>query len=99
MIGDIMLLIPGLMSTNAIRDVLIGDTLSGIIRLIAALLLAAALALWIYGGNLFYLGGLDFDCSNHDTINYRSHWLCRILEFFFHIKKEIFASGSSWRLP
>ena len=45
MIGDIMLLIPGLMSTNAIRDVLIGDTLSGIIRLIAALLLAAALAL------------------------------------------------------
>ena len=82
MIGDIMLLIPGLMSTNAIRDVLIGDTLSGIIRLIAALLLAAALALWIYGGNLFYLGGLDFDCSNHDTINYRSHWLCRIWNSF-----------------
>lgn len=49
MIGDIMLLIPGLMSTNAIRDVLIGDTLSGIIRLIAALLLAAALALGFMG--------------------------------------------------
>lgn len=53
MIGDIMLLIPGLMSTNAIRDVLIGDTLSGIIRLIAALLLAAALALGFMGGNYF----------------------------------------------
>lgn len=51
MIGDIMLLIPGLMSTNAIRDVLIGDTLSGIIRLIAALLLAAALALGFMGCN------------------------------------------------
>ena len=45
MIGDIMLLIPGLMTTNAIRDVLIGDTLSGVIRLIVSLLLAAALAL------------------------------------------------------
>ncbi len=48
-----MLLIPGLMSTNAIRDVLIGDTLSGIIRLIAALLLAAALALGFMGAIIF----------------------------------------------
>ena len=54
MIGDIMLLIPGLMSTNAIRDVLIGDTLSGIIRLIAALLLAAALALGFMGAILLF---------------------------------------------
>ena len=30
MIGDIMLLIPGLMATNAIRDILIGDTISGV---------------------------------------------------------------------
>ena len=54
MIGDIMLLIPGLMSTNAIRDVLNGDTLSGIIRLIAALLLAAALALGFMGAILLF---------------------------------------------
>ena len=53
-IGDIMLLIPGLMSTNAIRDVLIGDTLSGIIRLIAALLLAAALALGFMGAIILF---------------------------------------------
>lgn len=33
------------------------------------------------------MGGLDFDCSNHDTINYRSHWLCRIWNSF-HIKKK-----------
>ena len=51
MIGDIMLLIPGL---NAIRDVLIGDTLSGIIRLIAALLLAAALALGFMGAIILF---------------------------------------------
>ena len=44
------------MSTNAIRDVLIGDTLSGIIRLIAALLLAAALALGFYWGAIILFG-------------------------------------------
>ncbi len=54
MIGDIMLLIPGLMSTNAMRDVLIGDTLSGIIRLIAAVLLAAALALGFMGAIILF---------------------------------------------
>ena len=44
MIGDIMLMIPGLGATNAVRDVLAGDTISGILRLIEALLWAAALA-------------------------------------------------------
>ena len=48
MIGDIMLLIPGLMFTNAIRDVLLGDTISASMRLIEALLLAAALALGFF---------------------------------------------------
>lgn len=54
LIGDIMLLIPGLMATNAMRDVLIGDTLSGIIRLIVALLLAAALALGFAGAIILF---------------------------------------------
>lgn len=45
MIGDIMLLVPGLMATNAIRDILIGDTISGFMRFIEAVLLAAVLAL------------------------------------------------------
>jgi uncharacterized membrane protein YjjP (DUF1212 family) len=31
--------------TNAIRDILLGDTLSGILRMIEALLLAATLAI------------------------------------------------------
>ena len=44
MIGDIMLLIPGLAMTNAIRDMLVGDTISGIMRFIECLLWAAALA-------------------------------------------------------
>jgi uncharacterized membrane protein YjjP (DUF1212 family) len=43
-IGDIMLLIPGLAMTNAIRDVLIWDTIAGIMRLIESLLWAGAIA-------------------------------------------------------
>ena len=55
LIGDIMLLIPGIAITNAIRDVMAGDTISGLIRLIESLLYALALgvgfaaALWIGG--------------------------------------------------
>ena len=44
MIGDIMLLIPGLAITNAVRDMLVGDTISGSMRLIESLLWAGALA-------------------------------------------------------
>lgn len=52
MIGDIMLLIPGLMSTNAIRDVLIGDTLSGIIPVLR-LASCRSTGAGIYGRNSF----------------------------------------------
>lgn len=54
--GDIMLLIPGVAFTNAIRDLLVGDTISGIMRLIESLLWAAGLAvgfmlsIWLTGG-------------------------------------------------
>ena len=43
-IGVIMLLIPGIAFTNAMRDILVGDTISGIMRLIESLLWAAGLA-------------------------------------------------------
>ena len=44
LIGDIMLLIPGLAMTNAIRNILLGDTISGGVRLAESLLWAMALA-------------------------------------------------------
>ena len=44
LIGDIMLLIPGLTMTNAIRNMLLGDTISGVVRLAESLIWAAALA-------------------------------------------------------
>lgn len=44
MIGTIMLLIPGLAFGNAIRDLLFGDTVSGIIQFVQALLTAIMVA-------------------------------------------------------
>lgn len=44
-IGDIMLLIPGIAMTNAARDMLAGDTVTGVMRLVESLLWATALAL------------------------------------------------------
>ena len=43
-IGTLMLLVPGLLFTNGIRDVIFGDTNSGINRIVEALLIAAAVA-------------------------------------------------------
>ncbi len=44
MIGEVMLLIPGVVMTNAIRDMLMGDTITGSLRGMEALLWAVALA-------------------------------------------------------
>lgn len=44
LIGDIMLLIPGLAMTNAVRNMLVGDTISGVVRLAECLIWAGALA-------------------------------------------------------
>ena len=44
MIGTIMLLIPGLAFGNAVRDLLFGDTVSGIIQLVQAVLTAVMVA-------------------------------------------------------
>ena len=44
MIGDVMLLIPGVAITCAIRDTMSGDTISGAMRLIESLVKAAAIA-------------------------------------------------------
>ena len=56
MIGDIMLLIPGLALTNAVKDMFVGDTITGSLRLVESVLWAAAiacgfaLAVYVVGG-------------------------------------------------
>ena len=55
-IGDIMLLIPGIAITNSVKDMLVGDTIAGTMRFLESLLWAGALAggfmasMWIMGG-------------------------------------------------
>ena len=44
-IGTLMILVPGLLFTNAMRDIIFGDTNSGINRIVQVLLIAAAIAL------------------------------------------------------
>lgn len=43
-IGNVMTLIPGIGLTNALRDLFVGDSIAGILRLIEALLTAIAIA-------------------------------------------------------
>ena len=45
MMAVIMVLIPGIAITNAMREVLISDTISGILRLVESLLIASAVAI------------------------------------------------------
>ncbi|MBE7001986.1 MAG: threonine/serine exporter family protein [Ruminococcaceae bacterium] len=44
-IGTLMMLVPGLIFTNAMRDIIFGDTNSGINRIVQVFLIAAAIAL------------------------------------------------------
>ena len=44
-IGTLMILVPGLLFTNAMRDIMYGDTNSGLHRIVQVLLIAAAIAL------------------------------------------------------
>lgn len=44
-IGALMLLVPGLLFTNALRDIIFGDTNSGVNRIVQVILIAVAIAL------------------------------------------------------
>ncbi len=59
-IGALMLLVPGLLFTNAMRDIMYGDTNSGINRIVQVLLIAVAIALGTAGAlNLAHVFWLD----------------------------------------
>lgn len=44
MIGDIMLIIPGLALINSVREMLCGDVMSGLLRMLESVIIAAAIA-------------------------------------------------------
>ena len=47
-IGALMALVPGLVFTNFMRDIMAGDTVAGLIKLVEALLTAGAIAIGTY---------------------------------------------------
>ena len=55
MIGNIMALIPGVGFTNAMRDLFMGDSISGVLRTIEAVLLALAIAAGYF--SVIYVSG------------------------------------------
>ena len=57
-IGNIMLLIPGVALTNSLRDVVSGDTMSGLLRFLEAVILAMAIAAG-YILAAFVMGGVS----------------------------------------
>ena len=68
-IGALMILVPGLIFTNAMRDIIFGDTNSGMNRIIQVLLVAAAIALGTGAGwrvtNLFFLLPVNAPLISH----------------------------------
>lgn len=50
-IGNIMVLIPGIGLTNALRDLFVGDSIAGLLRLIEAVIIALAIA----GGHFLFI--------------------------------------------
>lgn len=57
-IGNIMLLIPGIALTNSLRDMISGDIMSGLLRFLDAILVAAAIAAGYILAAQFLGGGL-----------------------------------------
>ena len=53
-IGNIMLLIPGVMFTNSLRDMFSGDTITGLVRCAESLLIAVTVALGFVFANFLF---------------------------------------------
>lgn len=56
-IGNIMLMIPGVAITNSIRDMISGDTMSGLLRFVESIIKATAVTLGFVMAT-FYFGGI-----------------------------------------
>ena len=67
-IGTMMILVPGLLFTNAMRDIIFGDTNSGINRIVQVLLIAAAIGLGTaLAGNLVKALGMSLSATPATT--------------------------------
>ena len=68
-IGALMILVPGLLFTNAMRDIIYGDTNSGINRIVQVLLIACAIALGTASAWSMTTSLLGAPVSNPDLVH------------------------------
>lgn len=68
-IGSLMILAPGILFTNALRDIIYGDTNSGINRIVQVLLIAVAIALGT-GAALNFSQRMWGEITSADWVNY-----------------------------
>ena len=96
-IGSLMILVPGLLFTNAMRDIIYGDTNSGVNRIVQVLLIAMAIALGTAAG-----WGVTADIWTHTapnpTIDYPGLMQCAVC-LIGCIGFAILFNVHSWGLP
>lgn len=91
MVGDIMILIPGVAMTSAFRDMISGDTVSGTMRLIESFLWTSALALGFMAAMLLLgLNGQDINSNAAPLIQFVVSIFCSIgFALFFNVRGEL----------
>ena len=78
-IGTLMLLVPGLLFTNAMRDIIFGDTNSGVSRVVETLLIAVAIALGT--GAAWNLVGALWELPRQTQTISHSPWITCLVSF------------------
>lgn len=94
-IGALMILVPGLLFTNAMRDIIYGDTNSGINRVVQVFLIAAAIALGT--GAAWKLTGMLWGTPVSAPATVHSLWIeaiaCLISCYGFSILFNVYGPG------
>lgn len=94
-IGALMILVPGLLFTNAMRDIIYGDTNSGVNRIVQVFLIAAALALGTAAAwnAASFLWGAPADIYSHSYGFWMQNFSCFIGCIGFAILFNIHGPG------
>ena len=96
-IGTLMILVPGLLFTNAMRDIIYGDTNSGVNRIVQVLLIAMAIALGTAAG-WGVTAGIWTHTASNPAIDYPGLMQC-VVCLIGCIGFAILFNVHSWGLP
>jgi len=90
LIGEVMLMIPGIAMTNAVRDILVGNTISGLLRLVESVLWAGALAAGVMIALLLVGGGEPPLAANPLYVEFITATLGAIgFSLLFHVRRQL----------